>query len=94
MTFQQMRWAVPILATVALGAMVTTDRLSPILAVLISVVVLASTLILSSTVLGANEEQRPIGAVVLASGHAVGLLSLLMSGFAASAALFLSLIHI
>ncbi len=90
MTFQQMRWAVPVLATAVLGGMVTTDRLSPTLAVLISVVVLAATLILSSSVLGANDEQRPVGAVVLASGHAVGLLSLLLSGFAASAALFVA----
>ena len=37
--------AMPILVTVVLGAMVSTDRLSPILAMVISVVVLAGTLI-------------------------------------------------
>lgn len=90
MTFQQLRWAAPIAVTAVLGGMVTTDRLSPILAVLISVVVLAGTMVLSSGVLGANDEQRPVGAVVLGAGHAVGLLSLLTSDLAASVALLVA----
>jgi len=89
-TFQQLRWAAPIAVTAVLGGMVTTDRLSPILAVLISVVVLAGTMVLSSGVLGANDEQRPVGAVVLGAGHAVGLLSLLTSDLAASVALLVA----
>jgi diguanylate cyclase (GGDEF)-like protein len=88
--FQQFRWVAPVAITAALGAMVVTDRLAPVPAVLVSALVFGMTVILTSGVIGSADEQRPDGAVVIAAGHAIGLVALLTDGVPEAVAILIS----